>query len=134
MSGDMVQTSTHYSCHLVQKSHKLIPHASKRVFILGPSHHHYLSRCALSQCTSYETPLGNLQLDLSTIAELHKTGQFERMSIDVDEAEHSIEMQLPYVYKILSRYAPTTPLSSLPHHETSHKSLCNPGDLKTPTT
>jgi len=29
------------------------------------------------------------------------------MSVDVDEAEHSIEMQLPYIYKILSRYAPS---------------------------
>lgn len=36
---------------------------SKRVFILGPSHHVYLESCALSQCDSYETPLGDLVLD-----------------------------------------------------------------------
>lgn len=83
---------------------QLTYNTSQRVFVLGPSHHHYLSGCALSQCTTYATPLGDLQLDLSTIAELHKTGKFERMSVDVDEAEHSIEMQLPYIYKILSRY------------------------------
>jgi len=29
------------------------------------------------------------------------TGHFRRMSKDVDEAEHSIEMQLPYLYKVL---------------------------------
>lgn len=39
---------------------------SKRVFILGPSHHVYLDGCALSKCKQYETPLGNLPLDLDS--------------------------------------------------------------------
>jgi len=77
--------------------------SSKRVFILGPSHHHYLTRCALSQCTTYDTPLGQLKLDRYTISELHKSGEFDWMSTSVDEAEHSIEMHLPYVYKVLSK-------------------------------
>jgi len=72
------------------------------VFLLGPSHHYYLNGCALSKCHNYETPLGSLQLDLSTIAELQKTGHFETMSISNDEAEHSLEMHLPYIYKMLS--------------------------------
>jgi len=37
--------------------------SSKRVFILGPSHHVYLDGCALSKCTEYATPLGSLPLD-----------------------------------------------------------------------
>ena len=37
--------------------------SSKRVFILGPSHHVYLDGCALSRCTEYATPLGSLPLD-----------------------------------------------------------------------
>ena len=36
---------------------------SKRVFLLGPSHHVYLPNAALSQCTTYATPLGNLKID-----------------------------------------------------------------------
>ena len=36
---------------------------SKRVFILGPSHHVYIDGCALSKCTEYATPLGTLPLD-----------------------------------------------------------------------
>jgi len=75
----------------------------KRVFVLGPSHHFYLTRCALSQCESYETPLGDLKIDRATIAELHKTGQFDRMSMSVDTDEHSIEMHLPYIHKLLTR-------------------------------
>lgn len=30
----------------------------RRVFVLGPSHHHYTRRCCLSPASSYGTPLG----------------------------------------------------------------------------
>jgi predicted class III extradiol MEMO1 family dioxygenase len=35
--------------------------------------------------------------------ELYATGRFETMKIDTDEDEHSIEMQLPYVAKVMER-------------------------------
>ncbi|KAF1990346.1 UPF0103-domain-containing protein [Aulographum hederae CBS 113979] len=79
---------------------------AKRIFLLGPSHHIHLPDCALSKCDEYETPLGNLKLDKSTIDELRATGQFRDMSISTDEDEHSIEMHLPYIYKMLSRSFP----------------------------
>ncbi|EFI28622.1 hypothetical protein CC1G_13648 [Coprinopsis cinerea okayama7 len=72
----------------------------KRVFILGPSHHFYLNGCALSPCTEYETPIGNLPLDLETIQELKASGRFANMSRKADEDEHSLEMHLPYIRKI----------------------------------
>ncbi|KAI7859756.1 MEMO1 family [Circinella umbellata] len=74
----------------------------ERVFILGPSHHVYLDGCALSQCDTYETPIGNLTLDKTTIQELYNTGKFQWMNKDVDEDEHSIEMHLPFTAKIFS--------------------------------
>lgn len=74
----------------------------KRVFILGPSHHVYLDGCALSKCSSYETPIGSLPLDLDTIAKLREPGIFSDMSLRTDEDEHSIEMHLPYVRKVFS--------------------------------
>ena len=77
---------------------------SKRVFLLGPSHHFYLEKAALTRCTHYGTPLGNLPIDSATTADLHKTGQFDWMSQDVDEDEHSLEMHIPYIYKMLSKY------------------------------
>jgi len=73
----------------------------KRIFILGPSHHHYLSKCALSAMDVYETPLGNMKIDKKVIEQLHSTGLFDWMSKEVDEAEHSIEMQLPYIRKMM---------------------------------
>ena len=83
----------------------------KRVFLLGPSHHFYLSKAALSKCTHYATPLGNLTIDRATTADLYKTGQFDWMSQSVDEDEHSLEMHLPYIYKILSMYV--TPFNAM---------------------
>ncbi|KIK71051.1 hypothetical protein GYMLUDRAFT_311579 [Collybiopsis luxurians FD-317 M1] len=74
--------------------------AIKRVFILGPSHHLYLDGCALSGCKEYATPVGNLPLDLDIIKELRDTGKFDSLDIDADEAEHSLEMHLPYVRTI----------------------------------
>ncbi|KAK9828333.1 hypothetical protein WJX74_009342 [Apatococcus lobatus] len=72
----------------------------KRIFILGPSHHVYLRRCALSNAAVYQTPLGSLEIDRDICAQLMATGDFQTMELDVDEAEHSIEMQLPYVRHI----------------------------------
>ncbi|KZT74664.1 UPF0103-domain-containing protein [Daedalea quercina L-15889] len=72
----------------------------KRIFILGPSHHVYLDGCALSKCEKYETPLGELPIDLDTVKELRATGEFQDMDIQTDEDEHSIEMHLPYVRKV----------------------------------
>jgi len=34
-----------------------------RVFLLGPSHHAYIEGCGLSKLGSYETPIGNIELD-----------------------------------------------------------------------
>lgn len=76
---------------------------SKRVFLLGPSHHYYLRGAALSKCTHYATPMGNLAIDRETVDILHRGANFEWMSQDTDEDEHSLEMHLPYIHKILSQ-------------------------------
>ncbi|CAK8677865.1 protein MEMO1-like [Clavelina lepadiformis] len=73
----------------------------ERVFILGPSHHVYLRECALSPATSYKTPLYNLKIDQSIYGELYATGKFKTMSMQTDEDEHSIEMQLAFVAKAM---------------------------------
>ncbi|XP_017726100.1 PREDICTED: protein MEMO1-like [Rhinopithecus bieti] len=78
--------------------------APRRIFILGPSHHVPLSRCALSSVDIYRTPLYDLRIDQKIYGELWKTGMFERMSLQTDEDEHSIEMHLPYTAKAMERY------------------------------
>lgn len=41
---------------------------------------------------------------LLVYADLWKTGMFERMTLQTDEDEHSIEMHLPYTAKAMERY------------------------------
>lgn len=80
------------------------PSVTRRVFILGPSHHVPLSRCALSPAEIYRTPLYDLRIDQKVYADLWKTGLFERMSMQTDEDEHSIEMHLPYTAKAMESH------------------------------
>lgn len=77
-------------------------YSSKRVFLLGPSHHLYLPGCALSKHTHYATPNGNLPLDQATIETLRRTDQFKTLSASSDSSEHSLEMHLPYIHHLLS--------------------------------
>lgn len=79
----------------------------KRIFLLGPSHHLFLSGCALSQCTQYATPFGPLSIDVNIVEALHSTSRFTKMSRQIDEDEHSLELHLPYIYKLLSRSFPS---------------------------
>lgn len=91
------------------------PQKTKRIFLLGPSHHLHLSSSVLSQCSSYATPLGSLPLDTKLIAHLRKEHKFQSMSMDADEDEHSLEMHLPYICHLIiksfgSLTAPNVPL------------------------
>ena len=105
--------STHSAAASAAEQPQLI-----RIFVLGPSHHVYLAGCALSQASHYATPLGQLVVDTSIVSGLmvHQDSTdddadgyadadaplFELMSTRVDEAEHSIELHLPYIAKIVN--------------------------------
>ncbi|VDP03760.1 unnamed protein product [Soboliphyme baturini] len=95
------------------------PTTTDRVFVLGPSHHVSFNGCALSSYDMCGTPLYDLVVDqkgTSTIdvsfaapclkpcavnRELMKSGQFQLMHSSTDDAEHSIEMQLPFLAKMM---------------------------------
>ena len=92
---------------------------------MGPSHHYPLSTLALPQVTSYYTPLSDdpLPLDTDLISKLLKTHAtkpngskvgFTTMTQSVDEEEHSIEMHLPYIHRLLQLQYPNTPTAQYP--------------------
>lgn len=56
------------------------PSQYKRVFLLGPSHHAYLTNCALSKAKCYETPIGNIEIDKEMIEEIYNLGDFSYMN------------------------------------------------------
>lgn len=63
-----------------------------------------LRKCALSVCKKYETPLYDLKIDAGIVAELDATKEFLWMDMKTDEDEHSIEMHLPYIAKIMEDF------------------------------
>ncbi|EAS01287.2 AmmeMemoRadiSam system protein B (macronuclear) [Tetrahymena thermophila SB210] len=77
------------------------PTQKLRVFVLGPFHYIFIRSCALSGMKTYETPLGNIEIDQETIQQLLKEGSFEVSDKDAEEEEHSIEMQLCFLIKTL---------------------------------
>jgi MEMO1 family protein len=98
---------------------------AKRIFILHPSHHHHLNTAALPVVQGYLTPLAEdpLPLDHELIQILsnitvttsqNRKVRFTTMSKHVDEAEHSGEMQLPYIHRLLQKLYPDQPTSRYP--------------------
>jgi len=85
-----------YSFQNVQNELEQNP-AITSIVVLHPSHHVYLDGCALSGASQLETPLGNLQVDDNIREELLATKQFTIMDQEVDEDEHSGEMQYPFL-------------------------------------
>lgn len=45
-----------------------------------------------------------MKIDKTVNAELEKTGKFTKMEMSTDEDEHSIEMHLPYVAKVMEDF------------------------------
>ncbi|CAJ0591889.1 unnamed protein product [Cylicocyclus nassatus] len=80
---------------------QIAPECVDRVFVLGPSHVVCLNGCALTTCSKYRTPIGDLHIDLEVNDELRATRQFDLMDRSDEEAEHSIEMQMPFIAKIM---------------------------------
>lgn len=82
-------------------AYKEISPEVSRIFILGPSHHVRLNSIALSQASFYETPFCNLAIDQKICDELKATDEFETMTLRTDEEEHSLELQLPFIAKVM---------------------------------
>ncbi|VDM68559.1 unnamed protein product, partial [Strongylus vulgaris] len=80
---------------------QIAPENVDRVFVLGPSHVVCLNGCALTTCSKYRTPIGDLHIDMEVNEELRATRQFDLMDRSDEEAEHSIEMQMPFIAKIM---------------------------------
>ncbi|CAJ1035917.1 Memo-like protein, putative [Leishmania lindenbergi] len=91
----------------------------ERIFILGPSHTKGFEGCELSAASAYETPFGPLKVDTATvdrvITALCKAGVgAATASRRTDEAEHSIEMETPYLSHILHYPPAATGTSTQP--------------------
>ena len=99
----------------------------RHIVVFHPSHHYYLNGCAVSNASTIETPIGNLQVSNDLREEIlalnnndinndinsdinndndkdnaqQQQLKFTTMTQSVDEAEHSGEMQYPFLALVL---------------------------------
>ncbi|MFN4245016.1 MAG: AmmeMemoRadiSam system protein B [Brevinematia bacterium] len=67
--------------------------------ILAPSHHFYLNFFITDDRDYYQTPLGIIKLNKEIIDYLRNKKEFE-ISHKVQDEEHSLEVQLPFLYQV----------------------------------
>ncbi len=68
----------------------------KRVVVFGPSHKFGFDGASVSLFENYETPLGNLKIDLNFANDLYE--KFDSLDfIDEVHCEHSTETQMPFI-------------------------------------
>ena len=72
----------------------------QRVVIVSPMHRMYMGRLAIINKAYYETPLGLVEVDVELVKALRL--QIEVSMVDHDD-EHSLEIQLPFLQRLLPR-------------------------------
>ncbi|NOQ81113.1 MAG: AmmeMemoRadiSam system protein B [Methylophaga sp.] len=83
---------------------KPLHHIINRVVIIGPSHRVGFNGLALSNADYFTTPLGHIRLDKQFQQELsHITGVM--VSEQAHAAEHSLEVQLPFLQQSLDDFS-----------------------------
>lgn len=108
---------------------RIDPSRVDRVLLLGPWHHFYTRKCALSASSSWGTPLGDLRIDSAEMERLLERGRgseegkgnggeeepsssspptqpnplFDVLSRPDDEAEHSLELHASFIRRVLER-------------------------------
>ncbi len=84
---------------------QLLPFAGQisRVVLLGPSHRVPLLGIASSSLDSFTTPLGEIPLDKTAIKQLEQL-PFVHTYDEAHQQEHSLEVQLPFLQKILGNF------------------------------
>jgi MEMO1 family protein len=75
----------------------------RRVVLLGPSHHVPLRGLGLPGAERFATPLGMVPLDLEGAAAVDRLPQVA-VRPDAHEAEHSLEVELPFLQVVLGSF------------------------------
>lgn len=75
----------------------------KTVFIIGPSHYKLFNGAHISAADCFETPLGEVELNKNIISRLKDNPLCVTVS-GVDEKEHCLEVQLPFLQVLLNGF------------------------------
>jgi AmmeMemoRadiSam system protein B/AmmeMemoRadiSam system protein A len=75
----------------------------RRVVVLAISHHFPLRGVSIPDVTHFETPLGLIPVDGAAVARLRRTSVVDAVP-DAELDEHSLEMQLPLLQRVLPSF------------------------------
>ncbi|MBI1806317.1 MAG: AmmeMemoRadiSam system protein B [Ignavibacteria bacterium] len=91
-----------YSGHVAASAYKLLRKTSfATAVIVSPSHREFFDGISIYDGSAYRTPLGEVALDVTLREELVSDDDVISISILGHGAEHAIEVQLPFLQKVL---------------------------------
>lgn len=76
----------------------------RRVVLLGPAHRVGFRGLAVPSVTAFRTPLGDIPIDIDLVARLRRLPTIV-VRDDVHAAEHSLEVQLPFLQHVLGGFS-----------------------------
>jgi len=76
----------------------------ERVVLLGPAHRVYLQGMAVPSVDAFATPLGEVALDQPSIGRIRQLAGV-CVSDEAHRAEHSLEVQLPFLQSVLGQFS-----------------------------
>ncbi len=101
-------------------SFKYISKLKKRkAVIIAPSHHCMNINFSISDYESYETPLGQVKVDVKAVQEFLNSGLFFKDQ-KADMTEHSLEVMLPFLYFLNPEIEIIPILFEIPNRENSN--------------
>lgn len=90
-----------YSGQVAAQAYSLVKGRDyESVVIIGPSHQVRFNGCSIYTKGGYETPLGVAEVDESLAAELSTASGFKYIP-QAHQMEHSLEVQIPFIQKVL---------------------------------
>jgi MEMO1 family protein len=94
-----------YSARAAASGYRLLRGKTiRRVIVLGLSHRVGFHGASIADVTHYETPLGRIPIDEAAVARLRRSPVVRNVE-GADEREHSIEIQLPLLQRVLPRFS-----------------------------
>lgn len=77
----------------------------RRVVLLGPAHRVAFRGLAASSAACFRTPLGDIPVDTTALAQLHDLPHVQIQTLDAAHTgEHSLEVQLPFLQTVLTDF------------------------------
>lgn len=93
-----------YSAAIAAHGYKLIQGKQyKTVIVLAPSHYHNFTGISIWPQGKFNTPLGDIEVDADFASKVMKKLEWAKFVPEAFAREHSLEVQLPFVQKVLPR-------------------------------